>query len=144
MLLVLILVAVMSGLALVVHRFSRLKPCPICVGVSLTWVLLLLVRGFGYPVDPLILGLLLGGSVVGIENLLAKRLTRPKPIGKILLIMTGFWLAYNLIMSDWLMLTIGLLLWFAILITMYQEVFYFRSKNKKEKREIEKQLENCC
>ncbi len=140
MLSVLILVAIISAIILVARRFSRLKPCPICVGVSLTWFFLLLARWLSYPIDPLIIGLLMGGSVVGVETLLAKRLTKPNPIGKILFIIVGFWSVYNLIVSDWLMLAIGLLLWLIVLFTMYQEAFNLKPKSD----EIKKQLENCC
>ncbi|HEY4518062.1 MAG TPA: hypothetical protein VJG48_00370, partial [Candidatus Paceibacterota bacterium] len=48
--------------------------CPICALVSSAWVILLVLRYFGYNVNESLIALLMGGSAVGISYVLAGKL----------------------------------------------------------------------
>jgi len=61
--------------ALFAHSLGlgRLKFCAVCVTVGLAWLSLLAIRLFGYAVDPVLIGILMGESVVGLYYLIEKR-----------------------------------------------------------------------
>ena len=52
---------------------GRLKFCAVCVTVSLTWLFLLTARLLGYAVNPILIGVLMGESVVGLYYLIEKK-----------------------------------------------------------------------
>ena len=57
---------------------------------------------FGYRIDLVVVALLMGGSVVGIAYQLEKKIRFGKVMAwKILVIMAGFSLAYNIIYFSW-------------------------------------------
>lgn len=59
---------------LAVKNASRLRYCVMCAGVSLTWIGLLAASRLGVAVDPTIVALLVGQSVVGTYYLAERRL----------------------------------------------------------------------
>src|SRR3990167_11130016 len=59
-------IAAIAGATRGVNRMWGAGICPICAGAAGTWIWLLAAKGLGYPIDPLIPALLMGGSVVGI------------------------------------------------------------------------------
>lgn len=60
-------------LALAVHSSGRLKFCAVCVTIGITWLSLLIARLLGYPVNPILIGVLMGECVVGLYHLIEKR-----------------------------------------------------------------------
>lgn len=67
----LILITVFSILAFtaviyILNKIFKIRICPVCGGVSLTWILLVLAKYLGYEIDALIPAILMGGTVVGI------------------------------------------------------------------------------
>ena|SRR3989338_3890342 len=70
-------------LAFLVRKYSPVKICPICAGVSLTWIWMLLGMGYGFlPVEQyeLITAILMGGSVIGITKAIQEKI-RPWATG---------------------------------------------------------------
>lgn len=59
--------------ALAVHSFGRLKFCAVCVAISVTWLALLAARLMGYTVNPVLIGVLVGESIVGLYQMMEKR-----------------------------------------------------------------------
>ena len=49
-----------------VREWSGFKVCALCAAVSTTWLILLAWWGLGGGVDPLLIGILMGGSAVGV------------------------------------------------------------------------------
>ncbi|KKQ07331.1 MAG: hypothetical protein A3A96_03940 [Candidatus Zambryskibacteria bacterium RIFCSPLOWO2_01_FULL_39_39] len=123
------------GLSLLVSRVNRFLPfriCPICAGVSLTWIWLVTGYFLGYQIDLLIPALFMGGSVVGISQQLDKKL-------KIIFISLGFIVAYSILSENW----VTLLVFLAIILLI---LFLFNNKNKKlnSNKELEEKIKNCC
>src|SRR3989344_961755 len=123
------------GLSLLVsgvNRFLPFRVCPICAGVSLTWIWLVTGYFLGYQIDLLIPALFMGGSVVGISQQLDKKL-------KIIFISLGFIVAYSILSENW----VTLLVFLAIILLI---LFLFNNKNKKlnSNKELEEKIKNCC
>ena len=123
------------GLSLLVSRVNRFLPfriCPICAGVSLTWIWLVTGYFLGYQIDLLTPALFMGGSVVGISQQLDKKL-------KIIFISLGFIVAYSILSENW----VTLLVFLAIILLI---LFLFNNKNKKlnSNKELEEKIKNCC
>jgi len=128
--------------------------CPICAGVSGTWLWMLAGQAFGQLSTlefQLPTAILMGGSVVGLAYQGEKRLAFAKaPASKVLLwkslfIPAGFAAAYGLATGSWQLFAAALAVSGAI-----AAVFLWRpvsGKNKQESqkvREIEEKMKNCC
>lgn len=57
-----------------IYDKTKLKICAICAAVSLTWVSLIILKLIGYTIDKLILGILMGQSIVGIMYYIEKKM----------------------------------------------------------------------
>lgn len=126
------------GLTVLVWSINRILPfsiCPICAGVSGTWVWLLLAHFTDYQIDLTIPALLLGGTVVGIMSKLEK-LIEPKfvLVWKTIFVTAGFLAADSLITHHWLILAGGIIV--ALLTTITSQ----RQKPEQGKPD----LKNCC
>ena len=55
-----------------IYKIAHVKLCAICAAVSLTWIGLLVLKAAGYTVDILLIGILMGQSIVGIMYSLEK------------------------------------------------------------------------
>lgn len=121
---------------------SPFTVCPICAGVSGTWIWMLAGRFLGYPADNVILALLMGGSVVGIAYKFENFIPKHKALlWKSFFISVGFFVMYNAILFLWAISFIGLLILF-IGVLMFFVVF--GEGGTKKTREIEKKMKQCC
>lgn len=57
-----------------IYKLTKMRICAICAAVSLTWIFLIILRLVGYEIDKLIIGILMGQSVVGIMYYIDKKL----------------------------------------------------------------------
>lgn len=82
-----------------------LAVCPICLGVSATWLWMLAARQAGAAVDTTMLALLLGASVVGGAQWVQARLPprRSPLLWKALAIPAGCIAAYGLVAQWWVL-----------------------------------------
>lgn len=146
----LILIAIISilGIAGAVRLFGRLsgfRACPICAGVSLTWLWMLAADALGYPIDMAVPAMLLGGSVVGIAYQVEKRLapSRSALLWKLIFIPLGFLAAYALLTRRF-----GAFAILAVLLSAVAYVFLARPNGKprdpKKVEELEKKMKQCC
>jgi len=96
-------IAAIAGATRGVNRMWGAGICPICAGAAGTWIWLLAAKGFGYPIDPLIPALLMGGSIVGIAYSAEKYLLprRSALSWKMLFVPTGFVAGYGILMEKW-------------------------------------------
>ncbi len=120
--------------------------CPICAGVSGTWLWMLVLKLLGYPIDVVILAMLLGGSVVGIAYQIDKRLPNNNLslLWKVLFIPLGFVAAYSLVYSWWL--TFGVMIFILVILAL---IFLKSSGDKsgpssKRVSELEEKMKQCC
>jgi len=137
-------------LAWPLRRFTPIKVCPICAGVSGTWLWLLIggltgrlpITGYQLPI-----AILIGGSVVGIAYQLEKRLPKDRSplLWKVLFIPTGFAAAYFLINFWWaeFFTVLVIMILIAIIFLNLFSARHREGENKKIK-ELEKEMEDCC
>ncbi|MEK7187272.1 MAG: hypothetical protein AAB691_00295 [Patescibacteria group bacterium] len=84
-------------LAILGREFGSKKICALCVSVSATWLVLLYnhwVYGAG---DPVLIGILLGGSAVGGMYYFFSKTSTTYQIFKFPALISFFWIAYQLI-----------------------------------------------
>lgn len=122
---------------------GRPKICPICVAVAGTWVWMLIFY-LTQPslIQPLWLGILMGGSVVGIMYQIDKKASGRLGwiIVKPLWVVTGFGLAMSIIRQQWSWVIFGgislIILGIIIVMTMFTP--------SGETSPILAKLKNCC
>ena len=142
-----ILILIFTSIIWILNKKLPRQICPICAGVTLTWLTLFLGMFFGklpvlYQVPTAILA---GGTVVGLMYQLEKFI-KPQFLlfWKTLFVISGFWTVYSLIDNQWVMLIISLIVNIAI-------TFLLKIKNlapnNQESEQIKKQkdkMKNCC
>lgn len=157
MLYIIISILVITGVVWLVNKLSSLKICPVCAGVSGTWIVLsvLILTGvLHHPSDMLRLAILMGGTVVGIAYQGEKKLrwANDNPIfWKLIVVGLGFPAVYAAVQYlSWATLTAE----FVVLgVLMY--AFFIRKGRPPEShlphrtdvpnvQKIEKGLEKCC
>ena len=94
---VLILLFSLFIFGLAVRNFFFKNLCALCLSVSLTWLYLLYEYWFQDNSDPLVLGILLGGSVVGGMYYLFPKISERYQIFKFPLLVSAFWFIYQLL-----------------------------------------------
>lgn len=122
------------------------KICPICIGVSGTWLWMLIAKLLGFEIDLLIPAILIGGSVVGIAYQLAKRVPEEKALAlKIIIIPAGFFTAYQLVMFNWAAFGISAAV-IAVAVFVFFKITAPHSDGRKDKEveELEKKMKDCC
>lgn len=138
-------ILVLTGLVWVASKILPFRLCPICAGVSGTWLWLLGAKAWGYEVDLLVPGILMGGSVVGIAYQLEKRLppSRSPLLFKTLFIPVGFAAAYNLVSFRWFA-SLGLVVLLAILALAFLGKPRLPKRESAAVEELEEKMKNCC
>ncbi|MCR4260908.1 MAG: hypothetical protein NUV96_01000 [Candidatus Colwellbacteria bacterium] len=118
-----------------------LKVCALCAAVSTTWLGLLVMRLIGFEIDPLIIGIFMGGSAVGIMYLLEKKMSKDYGIFKFPFLLTLFAFIY-LVLTDFregsAIYLIVLSLWIVFL------TLFLVGGSAKIFKEIGKKLIECC
>ncbi|MBI2506900.1 MAG: hypothetical protein HYY99_00380 [Candidatus Colwellbacteria bacterium] len=143
-------ILLLTGLTQLVNQ--ALKPrriCPICAGVSATWIWITLGIYLGWlsASDWILLAAIgMGGSVVGIAYLAEKRVSRGL-LWKILFIPTGFAASYSLLEGMWSAFLLSLALAAILLVSFLRPSFKAPvdkqgAHDRVEK--LEKELEDCC
>lgn len=137
-----------TGFVWLLNRILPLKICPICAGVSGTWLWMLAATFLGYEIDLLIPAMLMGGSVVGIAYQIEKRLppNRSPLLWKTLFIPAGFVAVYS-VLSSWWIVFIAATTFLVILALRFTE----QTKNiatptgqNRAVEELKKKMKNCC
>lgn len=147
MLILITIISILSiaGAAWLFGRLSGFKVCPICAGVSATWLWMLAADALGYPIDMAVPAMLLGGSVVGIAYQVEKRLTPSHSalLWKLIFIPLGFLAAYALLMR-W----IGTFAVLAVLLLAAAYAFLAgpgtKPRDPKQVKELEEKMKQCC
>lgn len=134
-----------AALVWTVNGLFEKRLCPICLGVGGTWLWMTGARFAGISIDPTMLAILLGASVVGTAHLLEKRLLRDrtKLLWKTLFIPIGFIAAYGVAAPDW-SLFIGAMLAVLILIAGLFRAAPIASADNSTIVDLERQMKDCC
>ena len=96
-------ILVLAGLAWLAGKRTGLSICPICFGVAGTWSWMLAARFASFEIDPTMLAILLGASVVGFAHQLEPRLPRERSrlLWNTLVLPIGFVGVYGLVSERW-------------------------------------------
>lgn len=97
---VLLSITALFALLLTGKTLFKKKICPLCLGVSLTWIALLGVRALGYNPSQTIIAVLVGESVVGVYHLVEKRSKEDWGVFRLPFLLTLTFAAYLLLGAD--------------------------------------------
>ena len=143
---------VLAGFVRLLNLISSVQICPVCAGVSGTWIWILVGMYFGM-LDvgswQLVVAIAMGGSVVGIAYQIEKKLSavsggwhRPF-LRKMLFIPAGFVLVYSVLMQ-WR----GVVLVSFAFLLLISFIFLFSKRkagiDNKVVKELEEKMKNCC
>lgn len=122
------------------RKLSIVKLCAICSAVSLTWLVLLSIYLTRGDTDPLILGILMGGSAVGVMYYLSSKLSEKYQLLRFPFLISLFWVIYQVIRTGGpviqeLLIIVGM--WI-----VFGTIFLFYQNNRL--KEIGKRLIECC
>ncbi len=136
-------ILIISGIVHGANKILRLRICPICAGVAGTWLLLLFLRFFGYPIPTPIIAMLIGGSIVGIAYQIEKRLPewRSTLLFKMIFVPVGFFAAYEIIEWNWMAALAAIV---ALAITSFAFLTRTSKPDDAKIAELKKKMDECC
>ena len=152
-----ILFVIFAFLRKPISDMFNFKICSICAAVLLTWLMLFVLGFMGYKVNNILIGILIGESIMGLMYMFENAAKRYEKKGllwlKVFIILLGTYLAYLLLNDDIGYLFISLLV-FSLLLSV---LVIDRLKDKKTTidvkkdskmtqniRKLEEKLEHCC
>src|SRR3989338_2064677 len=153
MVIIILSITIITFIVWLIKNKYKLEVCPICAGVLLTWLWLLvgmklnLLSTTNYE---LLAGILMGGTVVGLMTKLEKHI-KPRFVlwWKTIFVLAGFTAVYSLLSSQWMYFIIDLVVvsicTFVCTIKkgkVLQEPFVGEESN--ELKKAEDKLKNCC
>lgn len=115
------------------------KICAICLSFSLTWILLLIMYYLGKFENLLLIGLMVGLTILGLFYTWERKVKKQTTIFRLPLLLTLVLAGYYLLTFENLIKEAGLL---AILWVLFV-IFYFYRNNRKIKGFVDKVVE-CC
>jgi len=121
-------------------RSLGLKVCAACAAVFTTWVGLLALLVLEKEVDPLMIGIFMGGSVVGVTYFLQEKLPEDYQLFTYPFLITFFSLAYILLAdvpAEW-----GAYILLASIWTLFVALFSVRKNT--QLRGLAKRIIECC
>ena len=125
--------------------FLPFSVCPLCAGVSLTWLWLITAYFLGYQIELTIPAMLMGGSVVGIMFKLESVIkTKFVLRWKTIFVMSGFLAMNSLITGQWIIFASGIIM--ALVITLAFKLPKIKPEKPETEQsvEIKNKLKNCC
>ena len=134
-----------TGFAWLAGKILPFRVCPVCAGVTGTWIWMLAARLAGFAFDATMLAILLGGSAVGMAYQLEKHLSQGRSplLWKTLFLPTGFAAAYGLAVAHWSLLAMAV----AALLLLTAVFFVPRRHSEKNSAAVEKleqDMKKCC
>ena len=136
---------------IIVYGIFALIPvriCAICAAVFLTWSALLVGYMLGWHDDIVLLGILMGGSVVGLSYKMEKYFRTKKLSGywfvRMGIVAFGFYGVYSILLKNWdsVMITVLVSVVFGFL-----SLFFVKKKSAKNSNAhstLRDRLEHCC
>lgn len=152
-----VLYFLLAFLSKTIKKIVGKKICAICAAVSLTWLGLLFLWLAGLNIDPLIIAILMGQSIVGImykaEEYFKQKKLKKFWLVRILIITLGTLFVYLLLKKIWFTLLILIALAFPIALILWLMIFAEGEKGEAKKTsksfkkavlDLEKMMEDCC
>lgn len=127
------------------RRVVRMSICPICIGVSGTWLWMLAARQGGLAVDATMLPILLGASVVGGAQWIETRLPQERSglLWKALALPIGFSAAYALVAQWWSLASVAAAA-IALLAALFLRPFGAANGDAATVAQLEERMKKCC
>ncbi|MBN2015247.1 hypothetical protein JW766_00230 [Candidatus Dojkabacteria bacterium] len=130
-----------------IKKLLGIKICALCAACSLSWITLLILRSFKIlDVDNILVGVLMGGSVVGIEETVEDYFesNRIKKFWffRLLIVIVGYYTAYSVAIENFPMILIGSIATLIIVISIYMFIFKNKQKVKEGKQKADEEQEN--
>ncbi|MDO8676699.1 MAG: hypothetical protein Q7K16_03575 [Candidatus Azambacteria bacterium] len=126
------------------------KICPVCAGISLTWLLISagIVGGLlGADNWKIVIAIAMGGTVTGIAFQAEKKFEWHNPMIKLAIIIVGFVLAYFAInnISLWVLIfEAGIILSLCYLFFIFRVSSSANTVDPKKLKELEEKMKDCC
>jgi len=131
------------------------KACAICLAVALTWLILLFLSWTGVVVDPMLIGILMGMSVVGmmykLEDVFQRRQLKHFWLIRLCLVVGGLYFVLAVLSGQWgIAFLLGLILSLVITIVgfLMQGVTHSQALRSAhvngQNKSILKKLDDCC
>ena len=139
-------ILVTTSIVWLIKRTFKFEICPVCAGVFLTWLWILIgmflgklsVISYQLPV-----AILMGGTVVGLMSKLEKFIkSNVLLIWKVIFVSLGFLAVYGLIISNWLIFALGVIL--AITAIFIFKTYQAPEPESKQAKELEERMKKCC
>ncbi|MEX2368823.1 MAG: hypothetical protein WD552_00295 [Candidatus Paceibacterota bacterium] len=136
---ILIGIVALFSLFVLFRSILSLQVCALCAAVSTTWIALLLLFYTGVSIDPVLVGILIGGSVVGSMYLLEKKLPERFHVFRLPFFLTFVSVGYWLLGGDivWLSVFVLLVVWLLV-----GGLFIWRNTSKLKL--LVQEIINCC
>lgn len=140
---------IITGVFWLFNKFSPIQVCPICAGVSGTWLLILAGLFLGILIHGgwvLIVAMGMGGSVVGIAYQLEKKMPKYKStlLWKTLFIPIGFIAVYSLFVTQWIIFVISIIFMIILAWLFTRKKISHPEKEKEVISKLENKMKDCC
>lgn len=132
-------IVILFTILIFLRSVFSVKVCALCGAVSLVWITLLVLFLSGYSVDPIILSLLIGGSVVGSMYALEQKFSERYQIFKLPYFLTCIYGAYVLITKN-----IQIEVVYALVTIWIFGIVVYLGPQKKNLKGIGEKLIKCC
>ena len=139
---------VFTGIIWILNKKLPFQICPICAGVSLTWLWIFFGMFFGklLVVDyQLPTAILAGGTVVGLMSKLEEFIKKKFVlIWKTIFVVSGFMAVYSLITNQWGIFAVGVII--DITVTLMFKTYGAEKENPdlKKIKELKEKMKRCC
>ena len=136
---VLIAIIVLFAIFIVIRSVFSVNVCALCASVSTTWIVLLVLLYTGSVIDPLLIGILMGGSIVGVMYFLEEKLPEAYALFKLPFYVTLVVLVYGLLAERVVYLALVILgvMWlFSLVLFVKKDTEHFKALGNK--------IINCC
>jgi len=132
---IIILISALFIIFVILRSYTPIKVCALCTAVFSTWILLLTLFYAGLSIDPLLIGILMGGSIVGSMYLLERKLPEKYTVFKLPFFLSLISIVYFLLNKEVILGSVIIVggIWIIFVI------FYLNN----EKRFIQKIIK-CC
>ncbi len=94
MIIIFISITISFLILLGIKQITKMKFCVLCLSVSATWITLLALYWLGLSINPILIAVLIGQSIVGTYYLVEKKVSESMQIFRLPFLLTMTFLAY--------------------------------------------------
>lgn len=136
---VLIGIIILFSVFVALRSIPFFKVCALCGAVSVSWIVLLFLFYLGYEIDPVLIGILMGGSIVGFMYLLEQKLPERYQIFKLPFLLSLISVAYFLLVKNVVLSTVVI----CVAVWILSATLYIGIETK-SLRSLGKKIIECC